>query len=89
MEMYAHVVDLGVRKLELTNYVAGVCCNDAEAYDQDDAAESTVSLRLGQLLGNRTYGTIPMAARAEGSERMPREMVSAIMTASISVKCCL
>ena len=32
-KMYAHVVDLGVSKLELTNYVAGVRCDDAEAYD--------------------------------------------------------
>ena len=36
--MYAHVVDLGVSKLELTNYVAGVRCNDAETYDQYDTA---------------------------------------------------
>lgn len=27
------------------------------------------------------YGTRPMAARTEGSERIPREIVSAIMTA--------
>ena len=32
-ERYAHVVNVGVRKLELANYIASVCCDDAEAYD--------------------------------------------------------
>ena len=28
-----HVVDAGVGELELANYIAGVRCDDAEAYD--------------------------------------------------------
>lgn len=40
---------MGVRKLKLANHVAGIRCDDAEAYDQDDAAESAVSLGLGRV----------------------------------------
>lgn len=40
---------------------------------------------LRWFLRDGTYGKIPTAARTEGSERMPMEMVSATMTAGILV----
>ena len=81
-----HVVDVGVSKFELTNYVAGIGRDDAETYDQDNTAGEEVSGEPPWPLGDETYGTMPMEARTEGRERMPRDMVSAIMTADISVK---
>lgn len=83
-----HVVDVGVSKFKLTNYVAGIGRDDAETYDQDNTAGEEVSGEPPWPLGDETYGTMPMEARTEGRERMPRDMVSAIMTADISVKVC-
>lgn len=70
----------------MANHVTGIGCDDAEAYDQDDTAGGEVSRGTLWLLRDGTYGTIPRAARTEGRERMPREIVSAIMTADISEK---
>lgn len=69
----------------MANHVAGIGRDDAEAYDQYDAAGEEVSRGILRLLRGGTYGTIPIAARTEGRERMPREMVSAIMTVYISL----
>ena len=78
-----HVVDVRVGKFELTNHVAGIGCDDAEGYNQDDTAGGEVSRGLRRLLKDRTYGTMPIVARTEGRESIPREMVSAIMTTGI------
>ena len=77
-----HIVHPRVAGLELPVYEAGVGGQDAEDEDEDEttADSQNRSGRLSLIGQAQTYGTMPMVARTEGRDRMPREMVSAIMT---------
>ena len=76
-----HIVDVWMGELELANHEAGVGCEDTETQDEDDAPSGRWNQCGFQAIicWIWTYGTRPILARVEGSERMPRDMVSAIM----------
>ena len=68
-------------EFELADHEAGVGCENTETQDENDAASRRWSQCGSQAIicWVWTYGTRPILARVDGSERMPRDIVSAIM----------
>ena len=82
-----HVVDVWEGELELSDHVTGVRREYAQACDEDDTTARahcvSVQLYVGDGMGRgmgQSYGTSPIVARTDGSDRMPKDIVSAIMT---------
>lgn len=76
-----HAVNMGVSQFELADHIPGIRREDAQADDQDNRTISITPISQGRvypMMG--THGTIPSAATVDGRERIPREMVSAIIT---------
>lgn len=76
-------MDMGVPQLELPYHVSGICGQDAQSCYQDYRSERMLVSQTQDLYRPRrgqTYGTSPRVAAADGSDRMPKETVSAIMT---------
>lgn len=75
-------MNMGVCQLELAENNARVGGQQTESGDDNDSP----NIRFFSLtsphskLGTRTYGASPMVATAEGSDRIPSDIVSAIMT---------
>jgi len=63
-----HVVYAWVGEFEFANDGANVDCKDAQASDENDAAGS-ISMDEGRAWKMIAYGTVPTAARTEGSEK--------------------
>ena len=74
-----HAVDLHISAFELSDGVARVGGDDSDGDDGDDAT-ARISACTSHRDGQKSYGTSPKVARAFGSARIPREMVSAIIT---------
>lgn len=69
-----------VGKLELPEDEAGVGSKKTEACDENDPSVRTVRQRMSMRFARGiTHGTIPTAARTDGSDSMPKEIVSAII----------
>ena len=71
-------MNVWITELELPDHVTGIRCDNPEAEDEYDASGRASVLRRN--FRGITNGTIPMAARTEGSDRIPSDTVSAIMT---------
>ena len=71
-------MDVWITEFELPDHETRIRGNNAEAEDEYDTS------RRGSVWGRNfrviTDGTIPIAARTEGSDRIPSDTVSAIMT---------
>lgn len=94
-----HTMDVRISHFELTNDIASVGRQTAETDDDDDAtvcqalSEWCICMSQGAKLdrakeGNRkekwAYGAIPIWATAPGSDKIPKETVSAIITGARS-----
>lgn len=66
-----------VRALELPDNVAGVCCYDTKVCNKNGTPVEGQAVR--EVLDRIAYPTMPMDAKTEGSDRIPSEIVSAIM----------
>ena len=71
-------MNVWITELELPDHVTRIRGDNAEAEDEYDTSGRSSVLR--QNFKGITNGTIPMAARTEGSDRIPSDTVSAIMT---------
>ena len=79
-----HVVHMRVSELELADDKTRVGGQETKASDQNDPPEVRISAWPTVLTAQKSpHPTIPMVARTEGSERIPREIVSAIMTVQL------
>ena len=84
----AHAVDLGVAELELADDIARIPGDTGQTQNEENGAEGRESVsRLADRHSDPiiTYGTIPRVATAEGRDRIPREMFSAIITTTFAL----
>jgi hypothetical protein len=71
-------VHLGISQFELAYHIAGIGRRHTESDNKDHPTR--YFLASVKLWKNMTYPTRPKTATAEGSDRIPRDIVSAIMT---------
>jgi hypothetical protein len=78
----SHAVNVHMTAFELPKSVCGICRDDSDSEDGQDAPRQVSSVFINW--GEELYGTRPSVASAFGSERTPSDMVSAIMTGRVS-----
>ena len=78
-------MNLHISTLELSDSVACICCDDTNTNNHQESSEKC---QLCQALGSfeRSYGRRPKVDRALGRARIPRDIVSAIITVTVSLQ---